>query len=130
MEADDQQLWLKGPNGEACPGIAVGHFENANSLSYGLLLVRQSNPSGGHKVLIFSKHATKEAYRSILLDQAETQTYSGLVISKAEPGKYKDWEGNRSIQIRLDALYVEWMEKGAVLYFWSEGRYRKIQVSD
>ena len=65
-----------------------------------------------------------------LLDHAEGQTYSGLVISKAEPGRYKDWEGTKTIQIKLDALYVEWMEKGARVYYWYAGRYHKIQVSD
>ena len=130
IDADNRQLWLDGPNGSACPGIAIGHFENAKNLSYAFLLVPQSNPSGGHKIVIVSKEGDKEAYASTLLDHAEEQTYSGLVISKAEPGKYKDWEGKRSIQIRTDALYVEWIGKGAQLYYWSAGRYHKLQVSD
>jgi len=130
MEADDQHIWLKGPNGKGCPGIATGHFENADSLAYALLLVPQSNPNGGHKIMVFSKDATKDAYAWRLLDHAEGQTYSGLVISKAKPGKYEGWEGKKSIQIRLDALYVEWIEKGAQLYYWRAGRYQKLQVSD
>jgi hypothetical protein len=130
MDADDQQLWLKGPHGKECPGIATGHFESAGSLSYALLLVPQSNPSGGHKIVVFSRDAAKDVYMWRLLDHAEGQTYSGLVISRAEPGKYEDWEGKKSIQIRLDGLYVEWMEKGAQLYYWSAGRYHTLQVSD
>jgi hypothetical protein len=130
MDADDQQLWLKGPNAKGCPGIAIGHFESADRLSYAILLVPQSSPNGGHKIVVFSKDAAKDVYAWRLLDHAETQTYSGLVISKAVPGKYSDLENNKSIQIKLDGIYVEWMEKGAVLYFWSEGRYRKIVVSD
>ncbi len=130
MDADDQQLWLKGPSSKGCPGIAIGHFESADSLSYAILLVPQSNPNGGHKIVVFSKDATKDVYTWRLLDHAETQTYSGLVISKAAPGKYSDLENNKSIQIKLAGIYVEWLEKGALLYFWSEGRYRKIVVSD
>jgi hypothetical protein len=130
MEADEQQLWLKGPNGKACPGIAIGHFESADSLSYAFLLVPRSDANGGHKIVVFSKETVKDDYTSRLLAHAETQTYSGLVISKAEPGKYKDWESKKSIQIKLDALYVEWMEKGAQLYYWRVGRYQKLQVSD
>lgn len=79
---------------------------------------------------MFSSGTTKDDYNWSLLDHADGQTYSGLVISKAEPGKYKDWEGTKAVRIKLDGLYVEWMEKGAVLYFWSEGHFRKIQVSD
>jgi hypothetical protein len=130
MNADDQQVWLTAVHGKECPGIAVGHFETADELSYAILLVPKSNPSGGHKVVVVSKGAPKSTYTWKLLDHAEGQTYSGLVISKAAPGKYSDLENNKSIQLKLDGIQVEWLEKGAVLYFWSEGRYRKIVVSD
>lgn len=130
MNPDDQQLWLTAVHGKECPGIAIGHFESADELSYAILLVPKSNPSGGHKVVVVSKAAPKSAYTWKLLDHAEGQTYSGLVISKAAPGKYSDLENNKSIQLKLNGIQVEWMEKGAVLYFWSEGRYRKIVVSD
>jgi hypothetical protein len=130
MNADDQQLWLTGAHGKECPGIVEGRFETADELSYAILLVPKSNPSGGHKVVVVSKGSPKSAYTWKLLDHADGQTYSGLLISKATPGKYSDLENNKSIQLKLDGILIEWMEKGAVLYFWSEGRYRKIVVSD
>ena len=130
MEADEQQLWLKGPNGKACPGITIGHFESAKELSYAFLLVPKSEPTGGYKIVVFSKGPTGDAYAWKLLDHADGETYSGLVISKADPGKYSDFEGTKSIQTKLDGVYVEWMEKGAVLYYWSAGRYHRLQVSD
>src|SRR5579859_723167 len=130
MEADDQQLWLTGPNNKECPGIAIGHFENAENLSYVLLLVPKSNSSGGHRIVVFSKDLTKDLYASKLLDHAEGQSYSGLVISKVGPDKYKDWEAAKSINLKLDGLLVEWLEKGALLYYWSVDRFKKLQVSD
>ena len=130
MEADDQQLWLKGQNGKECPGIAIGHFESVENLSYGLLLVPRSNPSGGHKIVVISKDAARGVFAWRLLDHAEGRTYSGLVISKVGPGKYEDWESPKVVEINLDGLYVEWMEKGAQLYYWRTGRYHKLQVSD
>jgi hypothetical protein len=130
MDADDQQLWLSGSNGKDCPGIAIGHFENMGSLSYAILLVPRSNPTGGYKIVVFDKKTGEDGYTWVLLDHAEEETYSGLVISRARPGKYADWEGKKSIQVKTDAVYVEWMEKGAQLYYWSAGRYHKLQVSD
>jgi hypothetical protein len=130
MDSEYQQLWLSSVHGEECPGIATGHFETVPELSYAILLVPKSNPSGGHKVVVASKGEPKSTYTWKLLDHAEGQTYSGLVISKAPPGKYSDWENTKSIRLKLDGITVEWMEKGAVLYFWSEGRYHKIQTSD
>lgn len=104
IDADNRQLWLYGPSGKACPGIAIGHFESAKSPSYAFLLVPRSDPNGGHKLVIVSRHINNDAYGFTLLDHAEEHTYSGLVISKAEPGTYKDWEGRKSIHIRTDAL--------------------------
>jgi hypothetical protein len=51
MDADDQQLWLKGPNGNEPPGIAIGHLESHDELSYAVLLVPKSDPSGGPKTI-------------------------------------------------------------------------------
>jgi hypothetical protein len=130
MGADDQQLWLNGPNGNESPGIAMGHFQFPHELSYAVLLVRKSDPSAGYKLLVFSKGPSKEAFSWKLLDHAEGQTCSCLVISKTEPGKYSDWENKRSVQLKLDGIQMEWMEKGAQLYYWSESRYRTLQVSD
>jgi hypothetical protein len=129
MDADDQQLWSKAHEKE-CPGIAIGHFQDANGFSYAALLVPRSEPSGGYKLVVFSKGSNGDVYTWKLLDHADGQTYSGLVISKAEPGKYSYFERTKSIQTKLDGVYVEWMEKGAQLYYWRAGHYQKLQVSD
>ena len=130
MDADDQQLWLTFTDGKKCPGIVAAHFETAEEISYAVLLVPKSKPSEGYKVGVLSKDAASRDYAWKLIDHAETQADPGLVISKAPPGKYSDWDGNKSVRLKLDGIQVEWMEKGAVLYFWSAGRYHKIRVSD
>jgi hypothetical protein len=128
LGSDDQQLWLKGHEKE-CPGIAIGHFESKGVLSYAILLVPKSEPTSGYKIVVSSKGPTGDAYSWKLLDHAEGQS-DGLVISKAEPGKYSDFERTKTIQTKLDGVYVEWIEKGAILYHWSAGRYHKLRVSD
>jgi len=130
MDQDDQKFWTEGPHAKDCPGIAVGHFESADDLSYAILLVPKSKPDGGHKIVVFGKPSANVDYVGKLIVHAEGGTYSGLVVSKAEPGKYSSWDSTKAIQIKLDGVYVEWMEKGAQLFYWSNGRYRKLQVSD
>ena len=66
----------------------------------------------------------------LLAQLIQVREFVYCFVPKATPGKYSDLENNKSIQLKLDGIQVEWMEKGAVLYFWSEGRYRKIVVSD
>jgi hypothetical protein len=128
MDQDDQQLWL-GAKPKECPGFAVGHYEKSNELSYAILLVPRSDPSGGYKVVVFDKKSSGEFHWSVV-DHANGQTCSCLVISKVPPGRYSDFEGTRSVQVKLDSILVEWMEKGAVLFHRSEGRYERIRVSD
>jgi hypothetical protein len=130
MDTDDQQLWLTATHGKECPGIVAGHFETADEHSYAVLLVPKSNSSEGYKVGVLSKGSADKDYAWKLIDHAETQADPGLVISKAPSGKYSDWEGNKSVRLKLDGIQLEWMEKGAVLYFWSEGQYHRIRVSD
>ena len=70
LDAEDRELWLK-PHLNDCPGIAVGHFESPDRLTHALLLVPQSNLSGGYKLVVFSKVPT------------ETVTFSSWWITRA-----------------------------------------------
>jgi len=128
LAADDQQLWLKAHRDE-CPGMAVGHFESSDQLSYGVLLVPQSKPTGGYNLLVFNRMANGDVYVWKSLDHAEA-AYSGLVISKVPPGQYSHYDNaSISAKTKLDSILLEWIEKGAYLYYWSAGRYKKLEVS-
>jgi hypothetical protein len=129
LDAENQQLWLKA-HGTDCPGIAIGHFESTERLGYAILIVPKSEPTGGYKLLIFRKRQTSDSYSWKQLDHVDGAAYSGLVISKAEPGKYADFGATRSVQTKLDGIYVEWIEKGASLYYWSVGQYHKLSLSE
>jgi hypothetical protein len=130
LGADEKQLWVKA-HPKDCPGIAIGHFEEPDSLAYAVLLVPKSELNNGYKIIIVSKPATGDDYTVRLLDaNAHADSSSGLVISKASSGSYSDFEDTRSVQLKLDAVNVEWIEKAAVLYYWSHGEYHTIQTSD
>ncbi len=130
LGADDQQLWLSATKGKACPGLVSGHFETSDAVSYALLLVPKSKTDAGYRVIVLRKRETDNSYDLKLVDHGDAQADNGIVISKVAPGKYSDWEDKKSIQLKLDGLLVEWMEKGAFLYYWSAGQYRHIQTSD
>lgn len=130
LGADDEGLWMKAHPKE-CPGIAVGHFEEANRISYAVLLVPKSELKHGYKIIILGKSPTGDVYTARLLDQAGGEySSSGLVISRVPPGKYSDFEDTASVRAKVDALNVEWIEKAGVLYYWANGKYHKIQTSD
>jgi hypothetical protein len=126
---DDRQLWLKAHLND-CPGIAAGHFESVDRLTYAVLLVRPSAPTNGFKILVLNKMSSAEAYAWKLVEQADGPTYGGIVIEKAPAGHYSDYEDARiSVTTRLDGFYLEFIEKGAILYYWSARRYKTVRVS-
>jgi hypothetical protein len=131
LGADDQQLWMKA-HPQECPGIAIGHFEEPDHLAYALVLVPKSDVNSGYKIVVWSKAATAEGDSLRVLDHAEKQPYagSGLAVSKLAPGVYSDFEGTKSVDMKLDAINVEWIEKATVVYYWSTGRYRTLQTAD
>src|SRR5437868_8717585 len=90
LDPRSRELWLKGGSNE-CPGIAVGHFESPDRLSYAVFLVPQSESTGGYTLLVFNRMPTGDAYVWKLLGQARATTYSGTVIETAPPGKYSDY---------------------------------------
>jgi hypothetical protein len=127
---DDKQLWLKA-HPKDCPGIAIGHFEKPDQLAYAVLLVPKSQSSHGYRIVVLSEVATDDSYAARVLDQGDAQdSDSGMVISTAPRGSYSDFERTTSVQVKLDAVNVEWIEKGAVLYYWAHGKYRTLQTSD
>ena len=128
LGADDKERWRKAHPKE-CPGIAIGHFEEPDRLSYAILLVPTSERENGYKILVLKKLPTGNAYTATLLDRGDYSS-SGLVISKVPPGRYSDFEETASVRLNLDAVNVEWIEKGAVLYYWANGKYRTVQTSD
>ncbi|HVH87199.1 MAG TPA: hypothetical protein VM912_10775 [Terriglobales bacterium] len=130
LGADDKNLWMIAHPKE-CPGIAIGHFEESDRLSYAVLLLPKSEHQHGYKIVVLRKLPAGDVYNATLLDHANGEySSSGLVISKAPRGKYSDFADTASLRVKLDAVNVEWIEKAAVLYYWAKGKYHTIQTSD
>jgi hypothetical protein len=129
LDPDARLLWDAAHGGE-CPGVAVGHFESANQLGYAVLLAPQVDPVGGFKLVAFEKGAGSDAYGWQLIDEWNAHIYSGAVISKAPPGKYSQADNPAiSVTTMLDGVYFGEIDKGAVLYYWSDGRFQKLILS-
>jgi hypothetical protein len=58
------------------------------------------------------------------------KAYHSVVISTVPPGKYSDYEDARiSVTTKLDGALLEYIEAGALVYYWSAGRYKTVRVS-
>ena len=129
LDGDDQKLWREGHSKE-CPGIAVGHFESADNLSYAVLLLISSAQSGGYRIVVFSKDASADSYSAKVLDREVGKDYFAPVIYKLPPGKYTGFDESQSVFLKLDGVGVEWLEKSSLIYYWRAGRYHTIETSD
>lgn len=129
LDSDARQVW-QNSHPDECPGIAVGHFESSDRLSYAVLLVSQSDPNGGFKLIAFDKSAATEAYAWKLIDEWNARIYSGAVISKAPPSEYSQASDPAvSVNTMLDGVYFGLIDKGSILYYSSNGRFQKLILS-
>jgi hypothetical protein len=124
-----RQSWLKEhPND--CPGIAIGHFESKSELSYALFLVpRPDRERPGASIVVFSRIRPTARFVSHLVFRWNDGNFcipSDLVISKVAAGKY----GGPKVLIGLDGVLYEAMEKASSLYYWKNGRYQGLSISD
>jgi hypothetical protein len=129
LYGDDQKYWSES-HPKDCPGIAIGHFEFADRLSYAVLLLPKSKQQSGYQIVVFSKMASASAYTWKLLEHAEGKNSFAPVIYKVPPGKYVGFDDTKSVRLKLDGLSVDWIEKSSFIDYWSEGRYHKIWTSD
>jgi hypothetical protein len=129
LYADDQKFWTDAHPKE-CPGIAVGHFESAEILSYAVLLLPRSKQNSGYQIVVFNKTSNAGIYTWRLLEREEGKSSFAPFIYKVPPGKYVGFDETKSVRLKLDGINVEWIEKSSFIDYWWGGRYRKMWTSD
>ena len=101
-----------------CPGVAVGHFESAKSLSYAVLLVPTGHPDEGYRFLAFSQK----------LDKLDEKGAANYYIQSTPISKFFDEASRKKFQAHtMDGILLTDSgenEYGVEVYFWSGGRYR------
>jgi hypothetical protein len=112
----------------ACPGIAVGHFESAKSLSYTVLLVPTGHPDEGYRFLVFSQKLGQPGYEVRVLDKLDEKGAANYYIQSTPISKFFDEASRRKFQAHTkDGILLTDSgenEYGVEVYFWSGGRYR------
>ncbi len=133
LDAEDRKLWTNAhPND--CPGIAIGHFELKNELSYALLLVsKPDRKRQGFRVVAFARTGPSATYIPHLVTKWNDGLYyynSDQVIATVPPSRYAEAMGPKTVQTDLDSILCETLEKGAAVYYWKKGRYHELITSE
>ena len=123
-----QRMWRRSLNRFDCPGIAMGHFEQKNELSYAFSMKPRDPRQTGWRLVVISKTRQGD-YRDRVLGQTDERV-PPYVIYVVPPEEYTDAFETESIRLKLDGLQVEQMESGAMLFYWKEGQYRSLIVAE
>jgi hypothetical protein len=111
----------------SCPGIAVGHFESAKTLSYAVLLVPTGRPDEGYRFLVFSENLSRPGYEVRVLDKLDEKGAANYYIQSTPISKFFDEASWKKFQAHTKdgILLTDSGEKeyGVEVYFWSGSRY-------
>lgn len=128
-----RKTWA-GKKPAACPGIAVGLFQNAKTPSYALLLVPIDHPDAGYRFLVYSRKTGQPSFETIVVEKFDDHGASNYFIRKVPTSSYFDEESKRKFQAQAtdSILMVDSAEQeyGTIIYFWSNGRFRGEPVDD
>src|SRR6266699_1474096 len=82
----------------ACPGIAVGHFESAKTLSYAVLLVPTGHADEGYRFLVFSQKLGQPGYEVRVLDKLDDKGAANYYIQSTPISKFFSEASRRKFQ--------------------------------
>ena len=135
LGSDDQILWAKAW-GEGCPGVAVGNYDGSNEKGYAALIISQDSTKRQFKLLLLKKNSSGNYTIKTLIKSSGVGDYP--VIYKGKPGTYtetgsfdygKDNEAD-SVETKYDVIICEFIEKGALAFYYKDGKFHELVISD
>jgi hypothetical protein len=133
LSENARKTWA-GRKPSACPGIAVGLFQNAKTVSYAVLLVPVDHPDAAYRFMVFSRKAGEPSYEPTAVEQFDNHGASNYFIRKVPIRDFFSAESKRKFQVEateaIEMIDSAEQEYGADIYFWSNGHFRQEPVDD
>lgn len=128
LRGDARRLWMaKRPTD--CPGVVTGQFFERGQDAQAILFYSTRKSSALERLVVVQ----------IANGRAESQTADEwrrepgepvTVVWKLGPGKYTSGDGSKKIQITRDAIALELIPEGVILYYWSGGRFQNLTLTE
>jgi hypothetical protein len=115
----------------ACPGIAAGHFEDARSISYALLLVPVDTSASGYKLVVFTAPSGQSFYGFKMLDQGTINASAFFIHTVAVERVFGSDLKKKFHAKNNEALLLAYADdKGSSqnVFFWTGESYDHAQV--
>lgn len=125
---DDQVLWKKYHQGE-CPGVAAGSFDNSGKTEYAVLIISRTQIKKQTKLLLLRKTYSGDYTPKILYEEEGVSNFPA--IHKEPPGVYSDfYDRNSTIAAKTDVIIYEHIEASAIAFYYENGEFKQILISD
>jgi hypothetical protein len=115
-----------------CPGIAVGYFESAQTLSYAFLLVPAVNAGAGYRFVVFSQQPGQSDYEAKVLGKMDEDGATNCFVRGTPIGKFFDQASKKRFNAHTKDVILLFdsaaKEYEVDVYYWSEDHYRNNPV--
>jgi hypothetical protein len=114
----------------ACPGIAGGHFQDAKSTSYALVLIPASNANGSYKVLIYTQQSGQQYYGFKVAAQGDSGA-GDVFVQAVSTGSFPEATAHLAAhsKVKEAVMMVDSAASAAYLLLWSGVSYEQEQVN-
>lgn len=120
---DDREWWLKKHPNDS-PGFVAGRFAPTRAPAYGVTLIPKNPDDRRAKFLIF--HNSGRGYTAETM--LELPNATPPVVFQGSAGVYKSPDQSRQVRTRYPVIFYVHYEASATIFYWSKGKYRKLQV--
>lgn len=127
LNTSELALWTR-HHREDCPGIAHGTFSPAVN-GYAVSLVRRTSPTNAIETLAFLRR-TPAGYNVMILSPPQQSSEHTSVVSIGPPGPWRNWETGKTLTLRTPVILYEAIEAGVTGYYFANGTFHSIPLSE
>jgi hypothetical protein len=124
LSAEDQEVWSESFAGK-CPGYVEGNFTGRPSIAMTMIRYKGANL---YQMLIVAEPRVR-GYNIETLSGAEMAAVPDVVL-KTSPRKYFNAERDHHVTIKFDGIVYTKLEAAATLYYFLNGKFRHLEISE
>lgn len=122
---DHKPVFLKRhPN--KCPGFTSGKYKCSDRPLFAVVIISNEKPRRS-KLLVFEK--VQGSYQATPLGGLPNVVITPVVLTMP-PDTYLSWRREKEIKAKYPVIFYVHYEASAQMYYWSEGKWHKLQISD
>jgi hypothetical protein len=130
LSSNARERWA-GEKPLACPGMAIGHFQNQKDTAYALLLIPTDRSDPEFALVVFTPASSRGIYAYKLVDRLEAGGGDSFMLS-APISKYVQDESILKSRSRPGdgmLVVIAGAKTEAYVYYWTNDSYRRQQAN-